>query len=80
LPQFEVDGIPLLMLRDFETAVSYVPTVGGYVRLNLVLIPRFDAKVGIVRFDAQLGLASQIVGLGPVVRVSESGESEHGNR
>jgi hypothetical protein len=79
LPQLNVHRISLLMFHNFQTAISYVPAVGRYVRLNLVLIPALDADVGVVRFNAQLGLAGQVVSLRPIVRVGESCEGEYGN-
>jgi hypothetical protein len=79
LPQFEVDGISLLMLHNFEAVVSYVPTAGRYARLNLALIPGLDTKIGIVRLDAQVRLAGKVVSLRPVVCLSKSGEGEYGN-
>src|ERR1019366_579765 len=78
-PQLNVDRISLLMFHNFQPTASYVPAVGRYVRLNLVLIPGLDANVGVPRFDAQLRLAGQVVSLRPIVGVSESCEGEYGS-
>jgi hypothetical protein len=78
LPQLNVDPVSLLMFHNFQPAASDVPSVGGYAGLNLVLIPSLDANVSIVRFDSQLRLSGQVVGLRPIVGVSESSEYYEG--
>src|ERR1017187_717913 len=64
------------MLHNLQAAVSDVPAMGGHPGFNLILIPGFNANVGIVRLDAQLGLAGQVVSLRPIVGSSESGKGE----
>ena len=65
LPQLDVNRVSLLMFHNLQasSSYSYVPAVGGYARLNFVLVPGLDADVGIVRFDTQLRLAGQVVRL-----------------
>src|SRR5208282_4533223 len=82
LLQLNVDRVALLMFHNFQPAASDVPPVGGYARLNLVLIPGLDVNIGVVRFDAQLRLTGKVVSLRPIVRESNSREGcegEYGN-
>src|SRR5271170_2435960 len=80
LLQLNVNRISLLTFNNLQTAVSYVPTVGSHARLNLVLIPGFDANAGIVRLDAQLGFAGQVISFRPIVGVSEGGKGCAGDQ
>jgi hypothetical protein len=69
----DFDGVPLLMVDNLDGAAADadVPSTRGDAGFNLILVPRFDVDIGIVCFHAKLGLAGQVVGLGPVVSTSD---------
>jgi hypothetical protein len=79
LPQLDGDRISLLMFDNLQTFAPNMPAASGDPRLNLVLIPNFDAHVGVVRFDTQFRLAGKIVSFRPIVGVGKSREGEYGD-
>jgi hypothetical protein len=78
LAQLDLDSVSLLVFHNYQPIVSDMQATGGHASLNPVLIPGFDANVGIMCPEPKIGLAGQVVGLGPVVRMSGGWERDGG--
>src|ERR1035441_2630114 len=71
----DLDGVAVLVLFDADSAFADLVARGFNLGFDGVLVPGGDADVGVGRFDPQVGLAADVVGLGPFISV----RGQHGN-
>src|SRR5579863_10674051 len=63
----KLDQVTSLVLLDFDAALADLVAHGSDCGFDGVLVPGFDADVGIGGFDAQVGSAGEMIGFRPFV-------------